>query len=1583
MAPQVSGEPTLAVRRVSNRLGRVAWVGAPRIDVGRSVAWSAAVDDIAVVLTRGEEVVSNLLVIIDEALPLLPWRQEVVALVRAAHRSGRFARVTEVGVDFEGAKPQIRRAQPASGLRGCAEPGAPLLVLIVTDTLAPGTTDGGLVALLDGLPGPAEVVVVHPWGPGRWNRTPLADLLPARPAPFLPGARTLAAGRIGLSAPQLNRLVPFARGMGARGLGGVRLERASATEEVAPPSDGEAFLEGLEHALPAVARQVLALAAAVPGNLDFSLLTALVGGGLTSREATPVDIAEALTSGLLERLGDPERPMLRFHEPQGDGHSLSRDAAFAWLPLEKAAAVIGFLVRQVEEDAGSLAGLGIPFQLLRSIQRGDPPPEGEVLTRTARHALRGLVDLGITVRPEVAAQLRDDAQFEPPGPNAGDVQRPNWKWPTLDIQRTSANEGKECTLRFWRGGRMEWSWTAGAAHDRPFQLPGALQKVLGDVAAGSLVIRTNWHDMDWETLVSVASTDTQQDEGVASVSLVRSRAPLDRVQQRELSIRYEGVWVAEEGSRSGQLPQRTRSEVSEELRRRTRGVSLLALDADECVATSDSEPGLDWKGARLPSLPLGHVARVVRDANGAAIVVLTGAFDQPGRWIDRLLAEGAAAVFIKHAWAGRSGERLVYPWLAPPFLSGLASLAPLSAEQVRNTGPNCVLYAHPDLEFNWEDTVPWSEAPPPAHIERVRVLVVGTGNRPADDREYAAADALGAMLARRGVELVSGGGAGVDEAVCRAFTAACPPGREAAQRVRLLDVNNDSLWAAGRQVGFQGRWDDAALEGVHLVITIGGREWGMTRRTAEDRGIPVLPCCWTGGASELPEGARARSAVGGPAGWLDVAEYSDSLLPHLLERLDAALEVLLPLEAPPLRGRTAGMAAYARAFERLFREGTVRLHHAPVLKWIGADSDPVAELTEAADALLARDFLAVHLAASDSDIELLSPMLALGRVHPRALARIRGIEGAYYLPPPTALLLALYELLSSYFSADGLRRFLEQWPEGRVVAEALPRKKAISVVAEVAAQTLAKLDLLGPELFDRLEEERPQHADAIAVVRQLWNSLPNVTQADVQKPVTVVILSAHADAKLRDILEARLAPLERAGFIGLPSQSGRGSFDVPEDAPVLFLFLVSPDFLGSGRCRAEASTAMRRLEDETARVIPILLRDCDWQGSEISSLRIVPARAIATYANRDEPWTEVVATIRAAVNPGSAKSEFWRSGIILDRYLTFETFSVGKSSEFAHAAAIAVADAPGRLHNPLFIYGPDSDTNTHLLHAVGNRIAARAGRTRVFCSTAERLSAALTRAKQTGTDRVFSEQFHSVDLLLLADVQLVSGLGSLGAKLFEVLQRMLSEGKQVVLTSEEAPRGIWGIEPRLRQCFESGLLADVQPPDVETQMAVLAMKASKLRLNIPVDVQYAIAQRAGNKLGYIDRFLHRLAALRLSDAEPITMAVIHERMGDLLQPPAAGPATDSVIRCVAEHYKLSVSDFGNARRSPDILYPRYIAMYLVRRLTSLTFDEIGRKFFRHGSTAQYGVRKIEKMAISNLELRDELVTLERRCRSFR
>ncbi|MBM4369472.1 MAG: chromosomal replication initiator protein DnaA [Deltaproteobacteria bacterium] len=331
----------------------------------------------------------------------------------------------------------------------------------------------------------------------------------------------------------------------------------------------------------------------------------------------------------------------------------------------------------------------------------------------------------------------------------------------------------------------------------------------------------------------------------------------------------------------------------------------------------------------------------------------------------------------------------------------------------------------------------------------------------------------------------------------------------------------------------------------------------------------------------------------------------------------------------------------------------------------------------------------------------------------------------------------------------------------------------------------------------------------------------------------------------------------------------------------------------------------------------------------------------------------------------------------LNREMTFENFVVGKCNDFAHGVASAVAEAPGNAYNPLFVYGASGLGKSHLVQAIGNRVEKRLGGGVLYLSGQQFLEQMVT-AFQNNAVAPFREGFRrDIDLLIIDDIQVIAGRERTEEEIFLLFEHMLGGKKQIVLAADQPPQEIGKLTPRLRTRFAAGLIADVQPPDVETMMAILGQKARLLRLELPSDVQYLIAQRARNSVREVEGVLNRLNAMHAFYGRPITMAFVQEKLSTLLPPEAPPPSPDAIIKKVAENYHILPNDIKGDRRPANIARPRQLAMYLCRSVANLSFPEIGRVFGRDNSTVQYACKKVGIEAKKDPNLRAELDHLEK------
>lgn len=293
---------------------------------------------------------------------------------------------------------------------------------------------------------------------------------------------------------------------------------------------------------------------------------------------------------------------------------------------------------------------------------------------------------------------------------------------------------------------------------------------------------------------------------------------------------------------------------------------------------------------------------------------------------------------------------------------------------------------------------------------------------------------------------------------------------------------------------------------------------------------------------------------------------------------------------------------------------------------------------------------------------------------------------------------------------------------------------------------------------------------------------------------------------------------------------------------------------------------------------------------------------------------------------------------------TFEGFVVGASNRFAHAASLAVAQSPAKAYNPLFIYGGVGLGKTHLIQAIGNYIFQTNSSLRIFYSSSENFTNELINSIQNRTTLKFREKYRNVDVLLIDDVHFIAGKESTQEEFFHTFNTLFDAHKQIVLTSDRSPKQISGLEERLISRFEWGLVTDIQPPDLETRIAILRKKSENSSVNIPEDVTFFLAERIKSNIRELEGALIRLAASASLEARPINIDLAKRILKDLFLEEEAIVTIDKIQRDVAGFFNLSLSDMRTKKRTRKVSYPRQMAMYLSRELTDLTLPEIGKAF---------------------------------------
>jgi chromosomal replication initiator protein len=320
------------------------------------------------------------------------------------------------------------------------------------------------------------------------------------------------------------------------------------------------------------------------------------------------------------------------------------------------------------------------------------------------------------------------------------------------------------------------------------------------------------------------------------------------------------------------------------------------------------------------------------------------------------------------------------------------------------------------------------------------------------------------------------------------------------------------------------------------------------------------------------------------------------------------------------------------------------------------------------------------------------------------------------------------------------------------------------------------------------------------------------------------------------------------------------------------------------------------------------------------------------------------------------------------RYV-FDSFVVGNSNQFAHAAARAVAETPFESYNPLFLYGGVGLGKTHLLHAIGHHIARKHPSLRVKYLVAEQFVNDLISSLRFNRMPDFRERYRNIDVLLVDDIQFMANKERTQEEFFHTFNTLYTGQKQIILSSDSSPRHIPDLEERLRSRFEWGLIADIQPPDLETKVAILRRKAENEKVALPDDVALFIARQVKSNIRELEGLLNRVIAFSSLTAKPLSLELASETLKDILGAENRRVNPSEIIKHVAHYYGLKVGEIKSRNNSQQIVLPRQVAMYLCKQLTDLSFPEIGRQFNnKHHSTVMYSVEKIDKLRAQDADL---------------
>ncbi|MEI7644553.1 MAG: chromosomal replication initiator protein DnaA [Chloroflexales bacterium] len=383
-----------------------------------------------------------------------------------------------------------------------------------------------------------------------------------------------------------------------------------------------------------------------------------------------------------------------------------------------------------------------------------------------------------------------------------------------------------------------------------------------------------------------------------------------------------------------------------------------------------------------------------------------------------------------------------------------------------------------------------------------------------------------------------------------------------------------------------------------------------------------------------------------------------------------------------------------------------------------------------------------------------------------------------------------------------------------------------------------------------------------------------------------------------------------------------------------------------------------------------------------------PVQVQVVIANGQSLRPEAFAAASAAASDDSGPGEravqldlssAMRTGMLNPKY-TFSRFIVGSSNRLAHAACLAVADNPGQHYNPLFLYGGVGLGKTHLLHAIGNYVLDRDPEINVLYVSSEKFTNDMINAIRRQQTEEFRMRYRNIDVLLIDDIQFIAGKEGTQEEFFHTFNTLHSAAKHIVISSDKPPKAILTLEERLRSRFEWGLIADVQPPDLETRTAILRAKGDQMNVDVPDEVIDFLAHKVQSNIRELEGSLNRVAAFAELHGVPISVEVATSALADLLGSARRRRITpDQIIVAVSEHFGVDMRVMQGRGRSRNIVIPRQVAMYLLREETECSLVDIGKLLGgRDHTTVMYGCDKIAEEINADNRLRNEVISIRER-----
>ncbi|WP_352418579.1 chromosomal replication initiator protein DnaA [Proteiniborus sp.] len=354
------------------------------------------------------------------------------------------------------------------------------------------------------------------------------------------------------------------------------------------------------------------------------------------------------------------------------------------------------------------------------------------------------------------------------------------------------------------------------------------------------------------------------------------------------------------------------------------------------------------------------------------------------------------------------------------------------------------------------------------------------------------------------------------------------------------------------------------------------------------------------------------------------------------------------------------------------------------------------------------------------------------------------------------------------------------------------------------------------------------------------------------------------------------------------------------------------------------------------------------------------------------PGEEISKDIGQTIAADLAENNSSRSQ--LNPKYVFDTFVIGNSNRFAHAASLAVAEAPAKAYNPLFIYGGVGLGKTHLMHAIGHYILNQNPKANVIYVSSEKFTNELINSIRDDRNVEFRNKYRNVDVLLVDDIQFIAGKERTEEEFFHTFNELHASNKQIIISSDRPPKEIATLEDRLRSRFEWGLTADIQPPDLETRIAILRKKAKVENIDVPNDVTHYIATKIQSNIRELEGALIRIVAYSSLTNKEITLELASEALKDIISNTRPKEITVKLIKEItAKNLNVKIEDFSSKRRTRSISYPRQIAMYLCRELTDLSLPKIGEEFGgRDHTTVIHAYEKISSDIENDIELKQKI-----------